>query len=89
MEVLCLGLSHKTAPVEMRERFAVGEAHLGEFSSLLAQAPGLREAVVVSTCNRVEYYVAAEDGGRGIADGFGFHRGEERTPAGGSDLSWN
>ncbi len=61
MEVLCLGLSHKTAPVETRERFAVGDAHLGEFSALLAHAHGMREAVVVSTCNRVEYYAAAED----------------------------
>ncbi|MEO6739217.1 MAG: glutamyl-tRNA reductase, partial [Chthoniobacteraceae bacterium] len=61
MEVFCLGLSHKTAHVETRERFAIGDAHLGEFSSLLAHAPGVHEAVVVSTCNRVEYYVAAED----------------------------
>jgi glutamyl-tRNA reductase len=66
MEVLCLGLSHKTAPVETRERFAIGDAHVGEFSSLLAQAPGVREAVVVSTCNRVEYYAAAEDGVAGL-----------------------
>ena len=66
MEVLCLGLSHKTAPVETRERFAVGDAHLGEFSSLLAHAPGLTEAVVISTCNRVEYYAAAEDGAAGL-----------------------
>ena len=62
MDILCIGLSHKTAPVELRERFAVGDAHLGEVSSLLARTPGVREAVVVSTCNRVEYYAAAEDG---------------------------
>jgi glutamyl-tRNA reductase len=66
MEILCIGLSHKTAPVELRERFAIGDAHLGEVSSLLANAPGLREAVVVSTCNRVEYYAAAEDGPAGL-----------------------
>jgi len=66
MHVVCLGLSHKTAPVETRERFAVGDAHLGEMSVQLAQAPGLREAVVISTCNRVEYYAAAEDGAEGL-----------------------
>jgi glutamyl-tRNA reductase len=66
MDILCIGLSHKTAPVELRERFAVGDAHLGEMSSLLAHAPGLREAVVISTCNRVEYYAAAEDGAAGL-----------------------
>ena len=66
MHVVCLGLSHKTAPVETRERFAVGDAHLGEVSALLSRAPGLREAVVISTCNRVEYYAAAEDGVEGL-----------------------
>ncbi|MEO6788105.1 MAG: glutamyl-tRNA reductase [Chthoniobacteraceae bacterium] len=66
MEVLCLGLSHKTAPVETRERFAVGDAHLGEFSALLARTPGLHEAVVISTCNRVEYYAAADDSAAGL-----------------------
>ena len=66
MDVLCLGLSHKTAPVEVRERFAIGDAHLGEAATQLAQAPGMREAVIVSTCNRVEYYVVAHDGAEGM-----------------------
>ena len=35
MDVLCFGLNHKTAHVETRERFAIGDAHLGEFSALL------------------------------------------------------
>ncbi len=61
MHVVCLGLSHKTAPVELREKFAVGDAHLGEVAQQLSHAPGVSEAVVVSTCNRVEYYIAAEE----------------------------
>jgi glutamyl-tRNA reductase len=71
MQVVCLGLSHKTAPVELREKFAVGDLHLGEIAAQLAGAEGVGEAVIVSTCNRVEYYVAAEDpthGARAIAD---------------------
>lgn len=66
MEIVCIGLSHKTAPIEVREKFAIGDSHLGEVSALLANTDGLREAVVVSTCNRVEYYVAAEDGEKAV-----------------------
>ena len=64
MHVVCLGLSHKSAPVELREKFAVGDSHLGEVAVKLAQVPGVGEAVVLSTCNRVEYYLAAEDATR-------------------------
>jgi glutamyl-tRNA reductase len=66
MQVVCLGLSHKTAPVELREKFAVGDSHVGEVAAKLARVPGLDEAVVVSTCNRVEYYAAAEDPGAAL-----------------------
>lgn len=71
MQVVCLGLSHKTAPVELREKFAIGDARLGEVAVELSRLSGLGEAVIVSTCNRVEYYVAADDGLHGakvIAD---------------------
>jgi glutamyl-tRNA reductase len=64
MQVVCLGLSHKTAPVELREKFAIGDSHLGEVAVRLAQTAGVGEAVVLSTCNRVEYYLAAEDPAR-------------------------
>lgn len=60
MNVVCLGVSHQTASVEIRERFAIGE---GELQSVIAQIkslPGVAETVVVSTCNRVEFYVASE-----------------------------
>lgn len=66
MEIVCIGLSHKTAPIEVREKFAIGDTLLGEVSAALSKAPGLSEAVVVSTCNRVEYYVAADDGSHAI-----------------------
>ena len=61
MELICLGLNHKTAPVEVRERFAVGTAKLGESSAELAGSTGAAEAVVISTCNRTEFYLAASD----------------------------
>lgn len=67
MEIVCLGLSHHTAPVELREKFAVPDAQLAEAAQKLAHAPGVAEAVIISTCNRVEFYVAADEAGRGVA----------------------
>ena len=59
MELLCLGLNHKTAPVEVRERFAVGTTKLGESSSQLITLTGVSEGLVISTCNRTEFYLVA------------------------------
>jgi glutamyl-tRNA reductase len=59
MELLCLGLNHRTAPVEVRERFAVGMNKLGEASSELVALAEAAEGVVISTCNRTEFYLAA------------------------------
>jgi glutamyl-tRNA reductase len=66
MEILCLGLSHHTAPVEIRERFAIAESLTGELSSAMASYAGLSEGVVISTCNRVEFYAVAQEPGRGF-----------------------
>ncbi len=61
MELLCLGINHRTAPVEVRELFAVGATKLGDASVELAVLAGVTEGLVVSTCNRTEYYLAAPD----------------------------
>lgn len=61
MELVCLGVNHKTAPVEVRERFAVGTTRLGEASRNLLEMAGAPEGVVVSTCNRTEFYLAADN----------------------------
>jgi glutamyl-tRNA reductase len=66
MELACLGLNHRTAPVEVRERFAVGTPKLGEAAREIADLPGLCEGVVVSTCNRTEFYIAANDAESGL-----------------------
>lgn len=57
MDLLCVGLNHHTAPVEVRELFAVAPSKLGEAASELCQKTGVPEAVVISTCNRTEMYV--------------------------------
>lgn len=59
MELICLGLNHKTAPVEVRERFAVGTTKLGASASELVAITGVSEGVVISTCNRTEFYLVA------------------------------
>lgn len=61
MEIVCLGLSHHTAPVEIREKFAVPDSEVAPSAVELAHQPGLDEAVIVSTCNRVEFYAAGEN----------------------------
>lgn len=60
MPVVCLGLSHKTAPVEVREQVAFTGKHLGEIAKEIASLPGVQEAVVVSTCNRMEIYAGLD-----------------------------
>ncbi len=56
MKLVCFGVSHHEATVDVRERFALGEqAAIAAGRSLCAEA-GAGEAVVVSTCNRTEYY---------------------------------
>ncbi len=60
--MVVVGLSHRTAPIEVRERFAIAEAQLGEFAKNVQSLDGVSEAFVVSTCNRLEVYAVAEDG---------------------------
>lgn len=60
MHLLVLGLSHKTAPVQIREHFAIPDEALPSTAEA-ARAAGASESFVVSTCNRVELY-AAYDG---------------------------
>ena len=57
MEVLLVGLSHKTAPVEIRERLAIHTRDLLQHRRVLA-LPGITESVILSTCNRTEIYAA-------------------------------
>jgi glutamyl-tRNA reductase len=58
MKVVVLGLSHRTSPVELRERFAFAEARIPGALKSLREAGIADEAVILSTCNRVEIYAA-------------------------------
>jgi len=57
---ILLGISHKNAPLELREALALDEARAARAYAQL-RADGLREAVLLSTCNRVEAYAVVDD----------------------------
>ena len=61
-ELLLLGISHKTAPVALREKLALPGPQLPEFLQSLVATPSVDEAVAISTCNRTEVYLVATDG---------------------------
>ena len=60
-EILAIGVSHKTAPVEVRERVALTEAQSVEFVRDLRGTADVQEAVAISTCNRTELYLVVGD----------------------------
>jgi glutamyl-tRNA reductase len=60
-ELLVIGVSHKTAPVEVRERLALPEARAVEFIRDLRGSAQVQEAVALSTCNRTELYLVVGD----------------------------
>ncbi len=72
MKLLITGVSHKTAPVEVRERLAFREESLPAALADLRGREGVNEAVILSTCNRVEITVTTDDGAdpQAIVDSF-------------------
>jgi glutamyl-tRNA reductase len=61
LPLVCLGLSHHTAPVEVRERHSFPTHRMGEALVALRDYEAVREAVMVATCNRLEIYAELED----------------------------
>ena len=61
MQILLVGISHRTAPVELRERIDFQARGVADALRALAGRGSAREAVVVSTCNRAELYVACDE----------------------------
>jgi glutamyl-tRNA reductase len=60
-ELFAIGISHKTAPIEVRERLALPEGRAVEFLRELSADPDVHEAVALSTCNRTEVYAVVGD----------------------------
>jgi glutamyl-tRNA reductase len=68
MHLFLLGVSHKTAPVDLRERLDFSSRDLGAAVEALATRASAAESVVLSTCNRSEIYVASSDPERARED---------------------
>lgn len=64
MPLQILGLNHNTAPVEIREQVAFAGDEVSRALERLTALDGIEEAVLLSTCNRTEFYVIGEDAGR-------------------------
>jgi glutamyl-tRNA reductase len=59
--IVVVGLSHRSAPLEVREALAVPREQVGEAARKIREEAGLAEAMLLSTCNRVEVYAHAEE----------------------------
>lgn len=67
MQLIVLGLNHKTAPVEIRERFNFSQDKTARVLRRLINNDNINEALLLSTCNRTEIYLVLEDPASGIA----------------------
>ncbi len=66
LNLVLLGVNHNTAPIEVRERLAIPAGRLADATRTLLHQPGIREGLILSTCNRVEFVTLQEDGSAGI-----------------------
>ena len=69
-----IGLSHKTATVEVREKLSIPESDWNQASAKLCTYDAIEEAAVLSTCNRFEVYIVAEDNFAATRDAMAFLR---------------
>ncbi|SNS99978.1 glutamyl-tRNA reductase [Granulicella rosea] len=60
MKLVLLGVNHNTAPIDVRERLAIPAGRLADATRTLAHQPGIREGLILSTCNRVELLTVQE-----------------------------
>lgn len=60
MALICIGISHRQAPIAVREQLAIPGEEIPARAKQFAQLPGVKEAMIVSTCNRLEVFAVAE-----------------------------
>lgn len=68
MNIAVVGLSHKTAPVEVREKLSIPEARMESAIQELCHYPHIEEVAIVSTCNRLEIYIVAKETEQGVRE---------------------
>ncbi len=68
MNIAVVGLSHKTAPVEIREKLSIPDPQIEEAIARLTSYPHVEEVAILSTCNRLELYAVTTDTEHGIRE---------------------
>ncbi|MEQ9370935.1 MAG: glutamyl-tRNA reductase [Coleofasciculus chthonoplastes F3-SA18-01] len=68
MNIAVVGLSHKTAPVEVREKLSIPEAQIEGAVQQLCSYPHVQEVAILSTCNRLEIYIVAAETEKGVRE---------------------
>src|SRR4030042_3267664 len=68
MNFVVAGLSHKTAPVEIREKLSFSPQELAAPLQEIINLPGIYEGMILSTCNRVEILFSSRDTNKGIQE---------------------
>jgi glutamyl-tRNA reductase len=68
MNIVVVGLSHKTAPVEVREKLSIQEAKIESALAHLRSYPHITEVAVISTCNRMEIYAVVTETDPGVRE---------------------
>lgn len=68
MNILVVGLSHKTASVEIREKLSIQETKIEQALQQLRALPHIEEAAILSTCNRLEIYIVAKETEQGVRE---------------------
>lgn len=72
MNIAVIGLSHKTAPVDIREKLSVPDTQMEAAIQNLCNHPHIQEATILSTCNRLEIYIVTPTADRGVQDAIQF-----------------
>lgn len=68
MNIAVIGLSHKTAPVQIREKLSIPTAQTGDAIAHLTHCPHIDEVSILSTCNRLEIHIVTEATEQGIRE---------------------
>ena len=68
MNIAVVGLSHKTAPVEVREKLSIPEPQMESAIAHLVSYPHIEEVAILSTCNRLEIYIVSNEVEQGIRE---------------------
>ena len=66
MNIAVIGLSHKTAPVEIREKLSVPDPQMEAAIQNLCDRTHIQEATILSTCNRLEIYIVSPTADRPV-----------------------